>query len=337
MGFQLSQLAERFELELKGQSDIEIERVASLEDAGPGDISFCTGRRHLEQLEKTLAAAVILVPDLSEHYTGNALLSTNPHLAFTRIAQLLHPACKKPAGRHASAIVHDQAKVHESASIAEYVVIEKSASIAANCEIGAACFIGAGVVIEEGTVLKNNVSLYHGSSIGKNCILHSGCVIGSDGFGHAKDGDHWLPVPQLGNVVIGNDVSIGANTAIDRGALGDTSIGNGVKLDNLVHIAHNVSIGDDTALAACVAVAGSTIIGKRCSFGGQAGIADNIEICDDAHFTGQAAVRSSITLPGVYSSGILLEDTRSWSKNAMRFKQLNSLFKQVREMAKKQP
>ena len=336
MSFQLSELAQRFDLELKGQADAEINSVASLQDAGTGNISFCTGRRHLAELEKTRATAVILDPDLSEQYTGNALLSKNPHLAFTRIAHLLHPASRKPAGIHVSAVVHAQAMIHESASIAENVVIEKSASIAANCEIGAGCYIGEDVIIEHGTVLKSNVTLYHGTSLGKDCVLHSGCVIGSDGFGHARDGDHWLPVPQLGNVVIGNDVCVGANTAIDRGALGDTSIGNGVKLDNLVHIAHNVSIGDDSAIAACVAVAGSTKIGKRCTFAGQVGVADNIEICDDAHFTGQAAVRSSITQPGVYSSGILLEDTRSWSKNAMRFKQLNSLFKQVRELTKKQ-
>jgi UDP-3-O-[3-hydroxymyristoyl] glucosamine N-acyltransferase len=336
VSFQLSDLAKRFDLELRGQGEAEVSSVASLDDASPGSISFCTGRRHLAGLEKTNATAVILDQGLSEHFTGNALISDNPHLAFTRIAHLLHPLSKKPAGIHASAVVHAQSRVHESVSIAEYVVIEKSASIAANCEIGAGCYIGEGVVIEEGSVLKNNVTLYHGTSLGKNCLLHSGCVIGSDGFGHARDGDHWMPVPQLGNVVIGNDVGIGANTAIDRGALGDTSIGNGVKLDNLVHIAHNVSIDDDTAIAACVAVAGSTHIGKRCTFGGQVGVADNIEICDDAHFTGQAAVRSSITQPGVYSSGTLLEDTRSWSKNAMRFKQLNSLFKQVRELAKKQ-
>ncbi len=336
MSFQLSELARRFDLELKGQAEAEISTVANLQDAGPGSISFCTGRRHLAELEKTCATAVILDPGLSEHYSGNALLSEDPHLAFTRIAHLLHPASRKPAGTHTSAVVHAQAMVHESASIAEYVIIEKLASIAANCEIGAGCYIGEGVIIEQGSVLKNNVTLCHGTSLGKDCVLHSGCVIGAEGFGHARDGDHWLPVPQLGKVVIGNDVCIGANTAIDRGALGDTSIGNGVKLDNLVHIAHNVSIGDDTAIAACVAIAGSTHIGKRCTFAGQVGVADNIEICDDAHFTGQAAVRSSITQPGVYSSGILLEDTRSWSKNAMRFKQLNSLFKQVRELTKKE-
>ena len=336
MGFRLSELAQRFDLELKGQAEAEINAVASLQDARTGSISFCTGRRHLAELEKTRATAVILDPDLSEHYSGNALLSEDPHLAFTRIAHLLHPSSRKPAGTHVSAVVHAQAMVHESASIAEYVVIEKSASIAADCEIGAGCYIGEGVIIEQGTVLKSNVTLYHGTSLGKDCVLHSGCVIGSDGFGHARDGEHWLPVPQIGRAVIGDEVSIGANTTIDRGALGDTSIGNGVKIDNLVHIAHNVTIGDDTAIAACVGIAGSTNIGKRCTLAGQVGVADNIDICDDTHFTGQTAVRASITEPGVYSSGILLEDTRSWSRNAMRFKQLNTLFKQVRELTKKQ-
>jgi UDP-3-O-[3-hydroxymyristoyl] glucosamine N-acyltransferase len=334
VSFQLSELATRFSLELNGQAEAEISTVASLQDAGAGDISFCTGRRHLAELEKTRATAVILHPDMSESYPGNALLSENPHLAFTKIAHFLYPQRRKPAGIHPSAVVDAQATVHKTASIAENVTIEKSTSIAAGCEIGAGCFVGEDVIIGEGSVLRNNVTVHHNTVIGRDCILHSGCVIGSDGFGHARDGDHWLPVPQLGRVVIGNDVSIGANTAIDRGALGGTLIGNGVKIDNLVHIAHNVSIGDDTAMASGVGVAGSTKIGKRCTFAGQVGVVDNIEICDDAHFTGQSAVRSSIRQQGVYSSGILLEDNRSWSKNAMRFKQLNTLFKQVRDLTK---
>lgn len=334
MGVQLTELAQKFDLELQGQADAEINSVASLLDAGPGNISYCTGRRHKGELEATAATAVILDSELSSSYSGNALISKNPHLAFTKVARFLHPEKRKSAGIHVLAAIHVQAVIHSSASIAEHVCIEKSASIAENCEIGAGSYIGVGVSIGQGTVLKNNVTLRHNTVIGRDCVLHSGCVIGSDGFGHARDGEHWLAVPQLGKVVIGNDVSIGANTTIDRGALGDTSIGNGVKLDNLIHIAHNVSIGDDSALAACVAVAGSTRIGKRCTFGGQAGVADNIEICDDAHFTGQAAVRSSITQPGVYSSGVLLEDVRSWSKNAMRFKQLNTLFKQVKDLTK---
>lgn len=336
MSYQLSELATRFELELEGQAEAEIGDVASLQDAGDGDISFCTGRRHLTELEKTRATAVILHPDISEQYQGNALLSENPHLAFAKIAHFFYPRRRKPAGIHSSAVVHVQAALHQTASIAENVTIEKSVSIAAGCEIGAGCFVGEGVVIGEGTVLKNNVTIHHETVIGRDCVLHSGCVIGSDGFGHARDGEHWLPVPQLGRVVIGDDVRVGANTTIDRGALGDTSIGNGVKIDNLVHIAHNVSIGDDTAMAALVGVAGSTDIGKRCTFAGQVGVVDNIVICDDAHFTGQTAVRTNIRQAGVYSSGILLEDNRSWTRNAMRFKQLNTLFKQVRDLTKKQ-
>ena len=336
MSFLLSELATRFDLELKGLPEVKIRAAASLLDAGIDDISFCTGRRHLSELEGTQATAVILHPDLADCYRGNALLSENPHLAFARISRLLYPERRKPAGIHPSSVVHAEAFVHETASIAENVIIEKSVNITAGCEIGAGCFVGEDTVIGEGTVLKNNITVHHETVVGKNCILYSGCVIGSDGFGHAREGDHWIPVPQLGKVVIGNDVRIGANTAIDRGALADTLIGNGVKIDNLVHIAHNVSIGDDTAIAACVGIAGSTVVGKRCTFAGQVGVVDNISICDDAHFTGQTAVRSDITVPGVYSSGILLEETRSWLKNATRFKQLNLLFKQVRDLTKKQ-
>lgn len=334
MSFQLSELATRFDLELKGQAETEINAVASLKDAGAGQISFCVGRGHISELELTGAAAVILHPDLSESFQGNVLLSTNPHATFAKIAQLLHPQHRNPSGIHETAIIHAEAIVHLTASIAEYATISKSAIIAAGCEIGAGCFIGEGVVIGEDTVLKNNVTLHHETVVGRECTLYSGCVIGSDGFGHAREGDQWLPVPQLGRVVIGDRVRIGANSTIDRGALGDTSIGNGVKIDNIVHIGHNVTVGENTAFAAFVGVAGSTKIGKRCTFAGQVGVGDNLEICDDAHFTGQSGVRSDIKEPGVYSSGVLLEESRSWSRNAMRFKQLNSLFKQVKDLTR---
>jgi len=335
VSFLLSELATRFDLGLKGLPEAKIWAVASLQDAGKGDISFCTDRRHLSELEGTKATAVILHPDISEQYQGNVLLSENPHLAFARIANFLHPGKHRPVGIHPSSIVHDEAFVHETASVAENVVIEKSVSIAAGCEIGAGSFLGEDTVIGEGTVLENNTTIHHETVVGRSCVLHSGCVIGSDGFGHAREDDHWLPIPHLGKVVIGNDVRIGANTAIDRGTLGDTLIGNGVKIDNLVHIAHNVIIGDNTAIAACSGIAGSVHIGQRCTLAGQVGVVDNISICDDAHITGQTAIRSAITVPGIYSSGILHEETRSWLKNATRFKQLNLLFKQVRDLSKK--
>lgn len=334
MSFLLSELAARFDLELKGIPEAVVKTVARLQDADEGDISFCTGRRHLSELEGTRATAVVLHPDISDLYQGNVLLSENPLLTFSKIARLLHPVKQQPAGIHPSAIVHSEAFVDETASVAEYVVIEKSATIAARCVIGAGSFVGAETVIGEGTVLHNNVTVHHETVTGKDCVFYSGCVIGSDGFGHARDGDHWVPVPQLGKVVIGSKVRIGSNATIDRGALGNTEIGNGVKLDNLVHIGHNVTIGDDTAMAAFCGVSGSTQIGKRCTFAGKVGVVDNITICDDAHFTGQSAVRSNITEPGVYSSGVLLEETRSWTRNATRFKQLNSLFQQVRDLKK---
>ena len=334
MSYQLSELATRFDLELKGQAESQIQAVASLQDAGAGDISFCVSRRHLSVLEKTRATAVILHPDLSGSFQGNMLLSENPHAAFAKIAQLLHSQRRHPPGIHKTAIIHAEATVHETASIAEYATIGKSAIISAGCEIGAGCYIGEGVVIDEDTVLKNNVTLHHATVVGRECNLHSGCVIGSDGFGHAHEGENWLPVPQLGRAVIGNRVRIGANSTIDRGALGDTFIGNGVKIDNHVHIGHNVTVGENTAMAAFVGIAGSTKIGKRCTFAGKVGVADNLVICDDAHFTGQSGVRTDIKEPGVYSSGVLLEESRNWLKNAMRFKQLNTLFKQVKDLSR---
>lgn len=336
MGYLLSELAAKFDLELRGQKEALINDVAELNNAGAGDISFCADRRYLTALENTRATAVIISPGLTAQYQGNVLLSENPRLAFVKIASLLHPEVKKPAGIHSSATIHADAVIDETASVAENAIIEKAVRISAGCEIGAGCFISENSSIGEGTVLKNNVTVHHDVVIGKRCILHSGCVIGSEGFGHARDGQRWVTVPHLGRVQIGNDVRIGANSVVDRGALGDTLIGDGVKMDNLVHIAHNVQIGDDTALAACVGIAGSVRIGKRCTFAGQVGVVDNIEICDDAHFTGQSAVRSNITQPGIYSSGILLEEQRSWSKNAARFKQLDTLFRQVRDLLKRQ-
>jgi len=336
VSFLLSELATRFNLELKGSPDARLTSVASLLDSVEGDISFCTNKRHLSELKETRATAVILPNTLSEHYQGNALISENPHLIFTKITRLFYPQKRKPAGIHSSAVIHPEATVHKSASIAENVVLEKSVKISAGCEIGAGCFLGESTILGEGTVLQSNVTLYHETAVGRDCILHSGCVVGSDGFGHVLEENRWLAIPQLGKVVIENNVRIGSNTVIDRGALGDTRIGSGVKIDNLVHIAHNVSVGDDTAIAACAGIAGSVTIGQRCTLAGQVGIVDNISICDDAHFTGQTAVRSDITEPGTYSSGVLHEETRSWLKNATRFKQLNLLFNQVRKLTKNQ-
>jgi len=334
MTCRLSDLADRFGLELLGEPEDSVERVASLQDAGPSDISFYTGPRHRAALASTRAGAVILAPAYASHFSGNRLLADNPLAAYARIARELHPAARMPAGIHPQAIVATDARVDATASIGPGAVIEAGVSIGPGSQVGAGCFLGRGVVIGGDVTVHPNASLLHGTRVGDRCTIHSGAVLGADGFGHAREGEAWLFIPQLGNVVVGDDVSIGANTTIDRGTLNDTVIGNGVKLDNLIHIAHNVTVGAHTAMAAGCGIAGSTRIGERCTFAGQVGVADNLVICDDAHFTGRAVVLRDVDRPGVYSSGVLLDDNRNWRRNAMRFNQLDALFRQVRRLTK---
>lgn len=337
MAYLLSELADRFGLQLVGEPATVISGISSLKQASAGDISFYAGgARYRAELQQTAAGAVILSAEDRRYHTGNCLVSENPHADFARIAAYLYPRKRQAAGIHRSAVIHESAVIDAGASIGPNVVIEANARVADGCEIGSGSFVGEDASLGRNSQLFANVTVMHGVRIGRDCVFHPGCVVGADGFGHARDEGHWLPVPQIGSVVIGDNVTVGANTTIDRGALGDTVIGNGVKLDNLIHIAHNVEIGDDTAMAACVGIAGSTRIGKRCTFAGQVGVADNLQICDDAHFTGASVVLQDIKRPGVYSSGVLLDDSMSWRRNAMRFRQLDWLYRQVKEIKKTQ-
>lgn len=334
MAYLLSELAEEFNLELIGTPDALIERVAGLEHAGPGDISFYSNSRHKSALEASQAGAVILTDKDTELFPGNKLVSSNPYASYARIAQKLHPRHRPDTAVHTTASVADSANVHPTASVGQNAVIEDDAVIGEGSQVGAGCYIGRGVQIGANSIVFANATIHHDTSIGERCLVHSGAVLGADGFGHARDGAAWIFIPQLGKVELGDDVSIGANTTVDRGTLGNTVIGNGVKLDNLIHIAHNVRIGEHTAMAAGCGIAGSTVIGSRCTFAGQVGVADNLTICDDAHFTGRAVVLKNITAPGVYSSGILLDETTKWRRNALRFGQLDSLYKQIKRLLK---
>ena len=334
MAYLLSELADEFHLELIGDPATSINHVAGLEQAGTNGISFYTGVRHKQALQSSQADAVILSSDDSELFDGNRLISDNPYASYARIAQRLHPRHQAIAGTHTTASIDDTARIHPGASIAQNAVIDADAEIGDDCQIGAGAYIGRGVSVGRHTIVFANAVVHHGTRIGSRCLIHSGAVLGADGFGHAREGAAWVFIPQLGNVELGDDVSIGANTTVDRGTLGDTIIGNGVKLDNLIHIAHNVQIGNDTAMAGQCGIAGSTKIGQRCTFAGQVGVADNLEICDDSHFTGRAVVLKSISQPGVYSSGILLDETSKWRRNAFRFNQLDTLYKQVRQLLK---
>ena len=334
MSVTLAELARLVTAELRGDAGIVIQSVNSLKHAGPGQITFVTSARYADELKATHAAAVVLAADVAPLFAGNALVVDNPALAFARICAHLNPPAKPPIGVHATAQVHVGARIAPSASVGAMSIVEEGAEIAAGAVIGPGSFVGRDAAIGEGTRLTARVVVQERCRIGRDCLLHPGVVIGADGFGFARDGSHWIKQPQLGRVVIGDDVEIGANTTIDRGTFGDTEIGNGVKLDNLVHIAHNVRIGEDTAIAACVGVAGSTVIGRRCTIGGQVGINDHIEITDDVHITGASSVGDSITQPGVYSSTIKAEPAMQWRRNVIRLHQLDDLAQRVRRLEK---
>ena len=327
----LSELARLCGGELRGDGARPIERVASLATAGPNDIAFIVGSQYRGQLNGTRAGAVILdARDLGD-YAGDAILSDNPRLAFTRIAVRLHPPRRPPASVHPSAVIAADAVIAVDAAIGAQVVIEAGARIGAGAVIGPGCVIGAGAAIGADSWLHANVVVAEGCVLGARCVVHSGAVIGSDGFGFALDGARWEKTPQLGRVVVGDDVEIGANTAIDRGALDDTIIERGVKLDNLIHIAHNCVIGEDTAIAACVGIAGSTRVGKRCTLAGQVGVVGHIEIADDVHVMGAAVVSHTIREPGTYA-GSPLEPYHDWLRNAVRMRQLDDLARRLKAL-----
>ena len=327
----LAELARRFQGKVRGDADVTIEGVASLQTAGPRDIAYVSDRKYLPQLAGTKAGAVILAETDTAHYSGSALIVANPHLCFAQVAGLLHPTPGFRPGVHPTAVVSPAAKVAATAWIGPHAVVEADAMVGEGAFIGAGCYVGAHATIGSKTRLVANVVVGERCVAGNDCLLHPGAVIGSDGFGFAKDGAQWQKVPQLGRVVIGNKVEVGANTTIDRGALNDTVIGDGVKLDNQIQIAHNVHIGENTAIAACVGIAGSTIIGKRCTLGGQAGVTGHLEIADDVHVTAGSLVTSSIAQPGVYSSSLKAEPVEKWRRNAARLHHLDEI---VRRLAK---
>lgn len=331
MAVTLAELARRVGGQIRGDSETEVHAVAPLDRAGPGEIAHLSDRRYRPLLAASRAGALVLGAADAEDYAGTALIHPNPALAFARIAAFLHPASALAPGRHPTAIVEDGARVHPSAGIGAYAVVEAEATIEEGASIGPGCCVGRRARIGARTRLVAQVYVGERCEIGADCLLHPGAVIGTDGFGFAKDGDRWVKVPQLGRVMIADDVEIGANTTIDRGTLDDTVIARGVKLDNLIQIAHNVRIGENTVMAACVGVAGSTSIGERCAFGGQVGIAGHLEIADDVQVLGTSLVSGSIPKAGVYSSALKAEPAEEWRRTAARLRQLDELARRLRE------
>ncbi len=332
MAVTLGDLAERFNGKVRGRRDLVIKGVAPLQSAGPAEIAYVADKKHLKLLERTGAAAVILREADAERYRGPALIVDEPHLCFARIAALLNPNAPVISGIHPTSVVDASAQVAAGAWIGPHCVIDAQAQIGDHVFVGPGCYIGQAVRVGAYSRLVASVVVAQGCIVGSHCILHPGAVIGSDGFGYARDGERWIKVPQLGRVVIGNDVEIGANTTVDRGTLDDTIISDGVKLDNQIQIAHNVRIGENTAIAGCVGVAGSAVIGRRCTIGGQAGIVGHLEITDDVHITAASLVTRSVTEPGVYSSSIRVEPVERWRRNAVRISQLDRMARRLEQL-----
>ena len=329
----LSELAVELGLDLHGE-DCVIEGVADVTSATTGQLAFVYDPRYLEHISVSHASAFILKHDWRDETDKPVLISGNPRLDFARAASLLNPVVRKPAGIAASAAVDASVTVPGSVYIGPNVVIERGVSIGEDVQIGAGSVIAEDVRIGDGTTIFPNVTIAHTCTVGARCEINSGVVIGTDGFGYVRDKDAWLKVPQLGRVVIGDDVHIGANTTIDRGALNDTCIHDGVKLDNMIQIGHNAVIGEHTVISAQSGVAGSTRIGRNCLIGGGVGIRDNIEIADNTVITGRTFVSSTIREPGSYSSSVLVDTTANWKKNVMRFRQLDDMAKRLKKLEK---
>ncbi|MBT7953357.1 MAG: UDP-3-O-(3-hydroxymyristoyl)glucosamine N-acyltransferase [Gammaproteobacteria bacterium] len=332
MEYTLGEIAEITGAELDGDPDSKIRRVSPLQTAEADEISFLANKRHVQYLKDTKACAVILSAENKARCHVQTLVCDDPYLAFARTLRHMHPASTFTPGIHNSAVVSEESTISTSAHVGANVVIGAGSKIADHASIGPGCVIGKNVVVGENTTLVANVTLYDGTRIGSKGLLHPGVVIGADGFGIVKDRGEWLKIPQIGTVLIANDVEIGANSTVDRGALADTVIENGVKLDNQVQIGHGVKIGEHTAIAGCVGVAGSTVIGKRCMIGGHSAISGHIELVDDVIITGMSGVSNSIKKAGIYSSGIPVTENAKWRKNIARFRNLDEITRKLLQL-----
>lgn len=318
----LGELAVRFGLTLQGDPNVTVHRVATLSQAGAGAIAFLANPHYKRQLQTTLASAVIVTPSDAEGCPVAALIDPNPYLAYARICTFLHPDPPLASGVHPSAVVSSDASVAPSASIGALAVVEAGAVLGERVFVGPGCVVQRGARIGADTRLIAQVAIYHEVSIGERCIFHAGAVIGADGFGFAPDRGSWVKVPQVGSVRIGDDVEVGASTTIDRGAIDDTVVENGVKLDNQIQVGHNVIIGAHTAIAACTGISGSTTIGQRCMIAGMVGFAGHLTIADDVVVTGCSLVSASIKEAGSYSSGMPTVESRRWRRMVAHLRRL---------------
>jgi UDP-3-O-[3-hydroxymyristoyl] glucosamine N-acyltransferase len=334
MSYTLTQIAEKFGGTVMGNGDCVIDSVAPVQDSHATAISFVSSSRFAQYLEETAAAAVIVTEELVKDLKTPALIVKNPRATYARITAMLYPATKSEPGIHATAVIDESAEIDASAYIGANCVINARVKIFSGVSIESGSVIGRDSVIGQNTYLHANVTVYDHCVLGKGCIIHSSTVIGADGFGFEQDEGEWVKIPQIGGVRIGNDVEIGACSTVDRGAMYDTIIEDGVKLDNHIQIAHNVKVGAHTVMSNGVGVAGSTVIGKNCLIGGMTGIKDNIEITDNVIITAMSLVSKSLTKAGSYSSNTPIDDTRTWRKNSARFRQLDELARRIKQLEK---
>jgi len=335
VAIKLKDLADRLEVELRGDGELLVRRIDTLERADDASLCFFGDRKYQIELSATRAAAVILAKRDVQRCPVAVLVSANPYLTYAEAARLLHPEPAVVGGRHPGSIVADSARVDPSAWIGATAIVEEDAEIGPRVFVGPGSIVGVGCRIGEDSRLVARVTLCKGTQVGKRVLIQPGAVIGRDGFGFARDGARWVRIPQLGSVRLGDDVEIGANTTVDRGAIEDTLIADGAKLDNLIQIGHNCNIGENTAMAACSGISGSTRIGNNCTIGGAVGMAGHLTIGDNVHFTGLAMVTRSFTEPGVYSSGIPAMANAQWRRNAARFRHLDELARRLKELEEK--
>ena len=332
MAATLTELVARFGGELVGDGARTVRQVAPLDRALSDEIGFVSQSKYLSQLADTHAGAVILPEDARDATDLPRILTPNPYLYFARVSTLLNLPPRPPVGIHPAATVAPDAEVAADACIAAGAVIGSGAVIGARTVIGANSVVGDQARVGTDCLLHANVTVYHRCEIGDRAILHSGCVIGADGFGFAPNDGRWEKIPQIGRVLIGADVEVGACTTIDRGALEDTLIEEGVKLDNLIQVAHNVVIGAHTAIAACTGIAGSTKIGRHCTIGGAAMIFGHIEIADGTRISTNTLITKSLPKAGTYTSALPFSEHDVWQKNAVHMRNLDKLVERIKQL-----
>lgn len=337
LDYSLGEIAAYLSAELRGDPEVRIKGLNTLQGAGPEELAFLANAKYENQLQQCRAQAVLLNAAQAADYSGDCLVLENPYLGYAMLSAWFATEPKVQAGIHPSAVIHPSATLGRDVNVGPNVVVEADATIGDGCSLEANSFVGSRSLLGEGCQIASNVSVYHDVVMGNRVRVHSGSVIGADGFGFAPNGQGgWQKIHQLGGVIIGNDVEIGACSTVDRGALDSTRIGNGVIIDNHVQIAHNAVIGDNTAMAAYSGVAGSAVLGRNCILGGDACVVGHVRVCDNVMLTARTLVTKNITEPGSYSSGSTpMMKTGAWRKNSVRIGQLDDMARRLKKIENK--